>query len=49
MVHIDFCTREGVMKAYAFTAPEQALAVLEKIKDDEFQWFNLDWDGRKFT
>lgn len=49
MVHIDLCTREGVMKAYAFRTPEQALSMIEKIKDDDFQWFNLDWEGRKFT
>ncbi|WP_239101961.1 hypothetical protein [Pantoea agglomerans] len=37
------------MKAYAFQTPMQAMTLLEKIKDDEFQWFNLEWGGRRFT
>jgi len=49
MVHIDLCTKEGVMKAYAFQTPVQAVSLLEGIKDDEFQWFNLDWEGRHYT
>ncbi len=49
MVHIDLCTQEGVMKAYAFQTPMQAMTLLEKIKDDEFQWFNLEWEGRRYT
>ena len=49
MVHIDLCTREGIMKAYAFMTPEQALKISNNIKDDDLQWFNLDWDGKKYT
>ncbi len=32
MVHIDLCTQEGVMKAYAFQTPMQAMTLLEEIK-----------------
>jgi len=49
MVHIDLCTQEGVMKAYAFQTPMQAMTLLEEIKNDEFQWFNLEWEGRHYT
>jgi len=34
MVHIDLCTKEGVMKAYAFQTPMQAVSLLDKIKND---------------
>ncbi len=37
------------MKAYAFQTPLQAMSLLEEIKNDEFQWFNLEWEGRRFT
>ncbi|MGC1004610.1 hypothetical protein H0Z11_01105 (plasmid) [Pantoea agglomerans] len=37
------------MKAYAFQTPMQAMSLLEEIKNDEFQWFNLEWEGRYFT
>lgn len=37
MVHIDLCTKEGVMKAYVFQTPVQAMSLVEKIKDDVFQ------------
>lgn len=49
MVHIDLCTKDGVMKAYAFQTPMQAMILLEKIKNNEFQWFNLEWDGVRFN
>ncbi|ERM10291.1 hypothetical protein L584_13320 [Pantoea agglomerans Tx10] len=37
------------MKAYAFQTPMQAMTLLEKIKNDEFKWFNLEWEGRRYT
>ncbi|WP_255434367.1 hypothetical protein [Pantoea sp. WMus005] len=37
------------MKAYAFQTPMQAMTLLETIKNDDFQWFNLEWDGRRFN
>lgn len=49
MVHIDFCTREGVMKVYDFGTPQQALKMITPIKDHEFQWFNLEFDGLSFN
>ncbi len=49
MVHIDFCTREGVMKVYNFRTPQQALKMVSHIKNDFFQWFNLEYDGLSFN
>ncbi|WP_240042564.1 hypothetical protein [Pantoea agglomerans] len=37
------------MKAYAFQTPMQAMTLLEKIKDDDFQCFNIEWGGHRFT
>lgn len=48
MVHVDFCTINGIMKAYAFNTPSAAAHMLEGIKNDDFQWFNLEWNGESF-
>lgn len=44
MVHIDLCTQEGVMKAYAFQTPMQAMTLLEKLKMMNFS--GLIWSGK---
>lgn len=40
---------ERLLAALDESSLKLALSMIEKIKDDDFQWFNLDWEGRKFT
>lgn len=39
----------GRDESLCFQTPMQAMTLLEKIKDDEFQCLNLEWEGRRFT